>query len=328
MAEKVSFSELKTFLTATMRMSHIYQPLLIKTLLDAGGSATLRQLATLFLSQDESQIIYYEKRIKEMPVPVLSRHGILKRDGDLITLLTDKLDVKQKAELKMICEQKIQEYIVARGLSIWDYRLLDEAAVPDLLRYRILKEAKGRCSLCGATKDERPLDIDHIIPRSKGGKNTYENLQVLCSKCNRSKRNFDDVDFRGMVRESGQAGCLFCEMRISKELVLENDLAYVILDQFPVTGGHSLIIPKRHFADAFEMTATEHEAVWGLLQVRRRELLAMDETIRGFNIGINAGQAAGQTIFHCHIHLIPRRKGDVEDPKGGVRGVVPGRQKY
>ncbi len=162
------------------RMQHIYLPLLIGELVDAGGAATLRQPALSVLKNDESQVQYFEKRLKDMPLRVLNKHGIIKRDGSLISLNVKKLTFYQKSQLKMLCEKALHEFIVKKGLGIWDYRLLDTNPIPDSLRYRVLKDSEGRCVLCGATKKERPLDIDHIKPRSKGGKNVYENLQVLC----------------------------------------------------------------------------------------------------------------------------------------------------
>jgi len=322
----MTYESLKEFIQSKMRLSHIYQPLLIKALVEAGGSATVRQLATTFLSSDESQILYYEKRLKEMPIRVLARHGIIAKDKDLVSLNLGKLTLEQRAEIKKLCEAKMQEFIVARGLAIWDYRLLDDSPIPDLIRYRVLKEAKGRCALCGVTKDERPLDIDHIIPRSKGGETIYENLQVLCSKCNRSKRNQDDADFRNLIEGDPDYHCVFCKIH-KEEYLIENEFAFAKLDKYPVTDGHTLIIPKRHFSEYFNITKVEQTAVSDLITIRRKQLIE-DAGVKGFNIGVNSGQVAGQTIFHCHIHLIPRRKGDLDDPRGGVRGVIPGKMKY
>jgi len=324
----LTFEELRDFITATMKMSHIYQPLLIKTLIESGSVSTLRQLATTFLSNDESQILFYEKKLKEMPIKVLSNHKILRRDGELVTLNVKKLSLEQKAEIKKLCEQKIQEYIAKYGLGIWDYSLLDDTPTSDKLRMRLLEEAKGRCALCGATKDERPLDIDHIIPRSKKGKTEYENLQVLCSKCNRTKRDTHDTDYRKLVEVEYKEGCIFCEKSKEKGIILENVYAFAVLDGFPVSKGHTLIIPKRHFADYFEITEKEHNAVHDLIRIRRKQLLEHDNSIHGFNVGANSGDVAGQTIPHCHIHLIPRRKGDTPNPIGGVRGVIPGKMNY
>lgn len=121
--------------------------------------------------------------------------------------------------------------------------------------------------------------------------------------------------------------CLFCE--IPKERVVsQNELAYVIRDGFPVTKGHSLVIPKRHAVDYFSLTDAEVMACHQLLCSERTLAISSDSTIEGFNIGLNAGEAAGQTVFHCHFHLIPRRKGDVEDPRGGVRHLIPGKGYY
>lgn len=322
----MTFTDLKLFLAQKMRMSHIYQPLLIKILLEAGGLATIRQLAREFAANDESQILFYEKRLKEMPIRVLSNHEVIQKDGEVVSLNLniDKLTLEQKAELLKICSEKIHTYISSKGLSIWDYRLLDDNPIPDSLRYRVLTDGKGRCALCGATRDETVLHVNHIIPRSKGGKTVYENLQVLCAKCNESKRDQDQTDFREMA-ETYQVECMFCDITSDKKLI-ENDLACCILDTHPVTPGHSLIIPKRHFSNYFETTKAELEAIDDLARIRRKQLLETDPAIRGFNLGVNSGAAAGQTVFHTHIHLIPRREGDTENPAGGVRGVIPGRR--
>jgi len=263
-----------------------------------------------------------------MPIPVLTKHGILKRDGELVTLGVKRLTLEQKAEIKKLCEQRMQQYISERGLSIWDYRMLDDTPVSDSLRYRVLKEGKGRCALCGATKNERPLHVDHINPRKRKGKTEYENLQVLCSKCNCAKRHLDNMDFREIVGDSKSPDCVFCNKVDTKEMILENDLAFAVRDGFPVTQGHTLFIPKRHFADYFDITQVEHQSIHDLVRIRRKQLLEQDKAIEGFNVGVNAGEVSGQTIPHCHIHLIPRRKGDTEKPRGGIRGVIPAKMNY
>lgn len=120
--------------------------------------------------------------------------------------------------------------------------------------------------------------------------------------------------------------CPFCNLR--DRILIENNLAYAISDSYPVTSGHTLIIPKRHFSDYFDLTEKELIAVNELLKERREQLLAEDNSIKGFNIGINSGYVAGQTIFHLHVHLIPRRKNDVRHPKGGVRGIIPSKKNY
>jgi diadenosine tetraphosphate (Ap4A) HIT family hydrolase len=121
--------------------------------------------------------------------------------------------------------------------------------------------------------------------------------------------------------------CPFCQPE-NLNLIACSRNFFVIKDKTPVTPGHCLIIPYRHLADALELSPDEITEVWELVQKLRQELLADDPTITGFNLGFNSGIDAGQTIFHVHIHLIPRRHGDVEKPRGGVRGVIPARQNY
>lgn len=121
--------------------------------------------------------------------------------------------------------------------------------------------------------------------------------------------------------------CLFCTIPTERVLAA-NKLAYAILDGFPVTPLHALVIPRRHAPSYFELTPEELLACNDLLLRLRRDFTERDAAIAGFNIGVNAGEAAGQTVFHCHIHLIPRRAGDVENPRGGVRHVIPGKGFY
>lgn len=121
--------------------------------------------------------------------------------------------------------------------------------------------------------------------------------------------------------------CIFCNLDPNREIIAQNDLALAFFDAFPVNRGHALIIPKRHVADYFDLTEDEVAAMQALL----REVKAIVEkrfNPDGYNIGVNVNAAAGQSVFHVHMHLIPRYKGDVENPKGGVRGVIPSKQKY
>ena len=121
--------------------------------------------------------------------------------------------------------------------------------------------------------------------------------------------------------------CIFCEIR-KEELQFENQLAYSSIDSYPVSEFHSLIVPKRHVETYFELTKKEIQACNELILKTKEKILNQDSNVKGFNIGTNAGKSAGQSIMHCHIHLIPRREGDVENPQGGVRSVIPNKQHY
>ena len=119
-----------------------------------------------------------------------------------------------------------------------------------------------------------------------------------------------------------QTSCPFC-ISDDSQVLKANDHAVALLDGFPVTPGHSLIVPKRHICSFFEATKEEQAALFDLLAQRRQQLLLADPCPDAFNIGINDGVAAGQTVMHMHIHLIPRYAGDTEDPRGGVRWIMP-----
>jgi diadenosine tetraphosphate (Ap4A) HIT family hydrolase len=130
-----------------------------------------------------------------------------------------------------------------------------------------------------------------------------------------------------------KTGCRFCKLDHTS-IILSNDHAFAIRDGFPVTPGHSLIVTKRHIASLFEATREEQAALFELLAEMRQVLLSppfksgIVTVPDGFNIGINDGWQAGQTVMHLHIHLIPRYTGDTEDPRGGVRWVMPVKAPY
>jgi diadenosine tetraphosphate (Ap4A) HIT family hydrolase len=119
--------------------------------------------------------------------------------------------------------------------------------------------------------------------------------------------------------------CPFCNLE--REIILENEMSFAIYDGFPVNEGHALIIPKRHTANYFDLSLEEQKDCIELLN-RVKGIVQEKYNPSGFNVGININEAAGQTVPHVHIHLIPRYEGDVEEPRGGVRGVVPGRRNY
>jgi len=120
--------------------------------------------------------------------------------------------------------------------------------------------------------------------------------------------------------------CPFCNVP-SGRTVDEDDLTFTIIDGYPVSPGHSLVIPKRHVASAFDLSSEEWSAIQQAL-ARGKARLDAEHQPDGYNIGINVGEVAGQTVMHVHVHLIPRYGGDVEDPRGGIRHVIPGKGYY
>ena len=121
--------------------------------------------------------------------------------------------------------------------------------------------------------------------------------------------------------------CIFCNTSVN-DFIFENDLVFACFDSYPVSKFHTIIIPKRHTENYFNLNKDEILACNDLILKMKNKIEIDDKLVLGFNIGINSGKVAGQSIFHCHIHLIPRREGDVEIPQGGVRSVIPSKQHY
>jgi len=197
--------DLIEFLKNRMSMTDVYQPVIIRALLLNGGSRTKAELASALASYDLSVQEYYERIVMRWPKITLSKHGIIdyRRTDNCFHLLGIPESDTDRLEAMRICEEKI---------SSWLKRKKSKEQAPEAgasVRYEILKAAGGKCELCGISAQLRPIDIDHIVPRSKADKNLKvrlkgnlihvndpENLQALCFSCNRAKRDKDETDFR------------------------------------------------------------------------------------------------------------------------------------
>jgi diadenosine tetraphosphate (Ap4A) HIT family hydrolase/5-methylcytosine-specific restriction endonuclease McrA len=312
-------------------MSHIYQPVMLMELLSNRGSSSVEEIAKQILLHDQSQVDYYSNITKQMPGRVLGKnHNIVTKDADQYSInqfndLTDG----QVEELINLCQQKLDEYVDKRGKRIWQHRTNASGYISGTVRYKVLKRAKYCCELCGISAQDKALEVDHIIPRSLGGKDDLENFQALCYSCNSMKGNKDDADLRAIAEsyKDRENGCIFCELN-NERIIAENNLAVAFYDGYPVTKHHALIIPKRHTPTYFDLYQPEINACNQLINQTKDAIEKEDSSVTGFNIGVNNGEDAGQSVFHCHIHLIPRRKGDANNPKGGVRGVIANKQSY
>ena len=283
-----SFKHLRDFIEKHMRMSHIYQPVMIKELLKYGGNAAIRDIAAAFLARDESQLEYYEKITKDMPGKVLSKHEIVERHGDKYRLALDpsSLSEEQRDELVRLCDAAINSYLQKRGAAVYDHRRAALGYLSGSLRYEVLKRAGFRCELCGISAEERAIEVDHIVPRKHGGEDDLTNLQALCFKCNANKGARDDEDFQ-IIREgidARQTGCVFCELP-AERVITSNALAFAIRDKYPVTGLHTLVIPKRHAATFFDLFEPERRGINQLLVGLKAEIVEKDLSVSGFNIG-------------------------------------------
>jgi ATP adenylyltransferase len=229
---------------------------------------------------------------------VLRSHGLAEKKGSEYFLCLDqKLTKEETIQLVELCHAKLTEYQTKRGEQIWQHRKLSSGYISGTLRFEVLKKAQFHCELCGISADIRALEVDHIVPRNLGGTDDPTNLQALCYSCNSMKRDKDETDFR-MVRQSFKRpvdGCLFC--KVSAERVLhENELAFAIRDEFPVTRLHTLIIPKRHVLEAFDLSRPEVNACNELSKIAKQFIEHDDFGVSGFNVGFNDGEVAGQTV--------------------------------
>ncbi len=325
------YLKLKNYISKKMTMSHIYQPLMLIELIKGNGKAKERNIAKSFLSYDETQIDYYKKITNLMPFKYLSKHlNEIKKNKENYYFEDFDLNENQREELIQLCNNKLQNYIKKRGIKkIFHHRTLASGVISGSTRYKVLLRAKNRCESCGVKSTKKALEVDHIKPRTKGGKDELSNYQALCYTCNSQKSNKDDTNFRKVLESYNyrKKKCIFCNIPKNR-IISSNELAVVIKDNYPVTKHHCLIIPKRHCVDYFDLYQPEINAITQLINQTKKELVKKDKSIKGFNIGNNSGEVAGQTIFHCHIHLIPRRRGDVVNPRGGVRRVIPSKQNY
>lgn len=160
-------------------------------------------------------------------------------------------------------------------------------------------------------------------------KKTYQCNVILNYKSIFKNENCEIYEYQhyNQIKRTENSNCPFCNPDSERELIVESATAYAIYDKYPVNNGHALIIPKRHCANYFELSFREQAACMFMLN-KVKDIISDKYQPDGFNIGINVGEKAGQTINHVHIHLIPRYDGDVDDPRGGVRGVIPTKRNY
>ncbi len=327
----MKYNELHEFILHKMRMSHIYQPVMLRTLLEKHGECHQSDIARSLTINDESQLEYYTQITNNMVGKVLRKHGIVERDKSTKHYRLKGFDELTQAEINSLveaCAERLDQFLDTRGETVFDHRRKSSGYISGTIRYEVLKRAKFHCELCGISADDKALEVDHILPRNHGGSDDISNFHALCYSCNAMKRDRDDTDFRAVraaydVRDDA---CLFCTT--DREIIADNELAYAIRDGFPVTHLHTLVIPKRHVASWFELGQAEINAITQLLAEIKGQINGSDASVTGFNIGINDGEDSGQTIFHCHVHLMPRRKGDVDKPRGGVRHTIPGKGCY
>ena len=297
----MDFADLEEYIKHRMRMTHIYQPLMIKTLLESGNVASTEQIARGFLDNDTSQLDYYKSITKRWPRITLKRHGIISYAKDTYTLLLDgEITDEQRQRLVKLCDMRLSRFI-ENDPWIISVRKLDARSVSGSIRYDTLARAKGRCAACGIGRSEAAFHVDHIIPRSLGGETTPENLQALCSRCNLEKRNRDDTDFIRWEKrmQFRKKGCKLCN---PKREITSNMLASATHDLRSGERMASLVTPKRHVGTFLGMIPAERNLCFELVSDLQSRLRKTDGSITGFHTSFDSDSPA-----HCSILVVPVR---------------------
>lgn len=222
-SKPIELRNLKAFIEEDMRMSHIYQPVMIWTLLNGGGRVSIKDIAKEIAGYDQAMLEYYQERVNSMVGTVLTKNKIAvksKEDKQVYELVA-AYNSEEIEELKQLCEEKIAAYIEKRKVDIWGHRRNTRRPVLGSVRYQVLVNAHHRCELCGVDASLRALEVDHIIPKSLGGPDEIDNYQALYYKCNTNKGNRSDVDLRGLSEDFAvyETKCVFCN---HDEVVAEN----------------------------------------------------------------------------------------------------------
>lgn len=298
----IFFEKLRTYLIKNMRMSHVYQPIMIKHLLENNGRAKAEEIAIDLVQNDLSQVEYYTERVNSMVGKVLRKNQIVVKEKNEYELIGYRdLKEKDKDELIELCQRKIEEYKQKRGMLIWDHRRKNRSPIDGSIRYQVLNRANNVCELCGIPSDVRALEVDHIVPKNWKGIDDLVNYQALCYKCNANKRDTDDTDFRNRVAlfdvRASYGECNFCDTSLD-DILFQNNLALVnkVNDSY-------YIFPKRHVSDYLELKSAEVNAIHDLMKSVKKILVAQTNGTSGFDIVID--QFDGSLKEHTFIKMTP-----------------------
>ncbi len=185
-----TYERLRHYIAERMRMSHIYQPLMLMELLGRRSPAPAQDVARRILGEDVTQIDYYTERVKRMVGKVLTGNGITAYGNGAYSLIGgDELSDTERDELQQLCRQRLDAFRQQRGEEVFAHRSRNRTPISGSVNYRVLTRARGRCECCGAHEHQRALEVDHIIPRNQGGSDAISNLQALCFRCNAGKRD-------------------------------------------------------------------------------------------------------------------------------------------
>lgn len=325
----MNYEELMDFVENKMRMTNVYQPVMIEKMLKNGGKASAWSVAKEFLRTDYAQLDYYVHIVNRWPRDTLKKHGVITETGRgdrnrTFMLTVSGLTREQRENLVASCRHRLNKYKMCKGLPPHGDGSFSPKAISGSMRYNVLKKSAGRCVACGVSNQERAIEVDHIIPRSKGGPDELSNLQALCYKCNSQKRDRDDLDFLLEINREAfsHKGCFLCKQRKMK---MDNSLAGAAWIRHPYTKPHAVIIPKRHVPNYFELRPPERAMMNDLLEehLAREDpptagysrdrtqtgSMSIEEKfrMRNFRLDLETSTSVDESR-HCAIHVVPIRK--------------------
>lgn len=281
----VNFDTLYDFIVNKMHTTHLYQPIMLKTVIESDTlTATVEDIAKRFLGHDKSQYNYYRKIVMRWPHKTLhSKHKILEyskktKNQDGIYTLDAKLSDEQKSILINLCQQKLDDFVGNDGW-IMNFREQDKRNITPSLWAAVHAKCKGVCVSCGVKSTEQGLDVDHIIPISQGGKTQLENLQTLCVKCNRGKRDLDDTDFLLWHKrlQFRNPKCALCksDTSLKDDIIESNDMAFSVKQE-----SETIVIPRRHVLQFSDLIMSERQLCLYLVDNARKRLQNKDTFVR------------------------------------------------
>ena len=304
----MNYEELMDFIENKMRMTNVYQPIMIEKMLKNGGTASAHSLAKEFLRTDYAQLDYYVHIVNRWPRDTLKNRGVITESGSgdrerMFTLTASRLTKKQRANLATACRRRLNEYKKKKGLPPHDDESGSRESIGGSKRYEVLSKSAGRCVACGISNRKRAIEVDHIIPKNRGGLDELSNLQALCYKCNRQKRDRDDLDFLLEINRKafGHNGCFLCKPR---KLKMENFLAGAARIKGPYAEPRLVIMPKRHVPNYFELRPPERAMMHDLLKTHTAK---RGFRMNDFRLDLKTSSSRDMSR-HCAIHVVPIRK--------------------
>ena len=298
----MNYDDLERFIKTTMKMTHVYQSVMIKQLLEHNDHATTEDIARQFIDWDDSLLEYYKDRVKTWPKIILKKHKIINYEKNVFTLLVDEITSEQRKRLIELCDLRTNEFV-----DKYPNRLgakINRTPVTGGIRYDVIARAKGLCQACGVSSNTRPIDVDHIIPTSRGGTNELDNLQALCYKCNREKNNRDKTNFVLWSKKLKDRDDL-CKICKSKH-IKANNLAAAIRPTHQEIHLQSIVIPKRHVGTFFDLIPAEKNMCIDMIDWVKTNISEMDKTVNGFDVSF-ASKIIPSKHQHCGIVISPQR---------------------